>query len=287
MNWIKEVDIGMTNSSEENKVKEKAVLDFSNLPETGFSEDTTQQVRTYFSEIIKNVDEFVREFHAIPDTLLYNESYMEQFVLNNIGLNNESLGELAPELAPYFGTGLYIWQNPKQFSKYMIWLLKNAQNCSSYLEIGSRWGGTFIVTCEVLRRVNPNFKYAIAADLIEATPFIERYASIATEAGLEIIYFEGSSTSDEFIQMVTEYKPNITLIDGDHRISGALKDHMLVRKFSKIIVHHDVCSDTCPESTLLWNSLKQLESEMNHTEFIDQYPSLKGNYFGIGVLFRE
>ena len=262
-------------------------LDFSNLPETGFSEDTTQKVRAYFSEIVSNVDAFVSAFRAVPDSLLYDEAYMERFVLENVGLNGESLGELAPELAPYFGTGLYIWQNPKQFSKYMIWLLKNAGNCSSYLEIGSRWGGTFIVTCEILRRVNPNFKCAIAADLIEKTPFIERYMDITKGSGLEIVYFQGSSTSDEFVRLLGERKPDMYLVDGDHKIFGALKDHMLVRQFSKIIVHHDVCSGTCPETTLLWNSLKQLESGMNHIEFVEQYSSLKGNYFGIGALFQK
>jgi len=56
--------------------------------------------------------------------------------------------------------------------------------------------------------VNPNFMLAIASDLIEVTPFIER-------------------------------------------LPGALKDHMLVRQFSNIIVYHDVCSDTCPKSTML------------------------------------
>ena len=261
-------------------------LDFSNLPETGFSEDTEQKTREYFSKIASNVDVFVERFRAVPDDLLFDEKYMEKFVLENVGLNKESLGELAPELSEYFGTGLYIWQNPKQFSKYMIWLLKNARNCASYLEIGSRWGGTYIVTCEILRRVSPKFKCAIAADLIRKTPFIERYENIAKDSGIEIVYFMGSSTSDEFINLVNELRPDISLVDGDHRITGALKDHMLVRQFSKIIVHHDICSDTCPESTLLWNSLKQLESEMNHIEFVEQYPSLKGNYFGIGVLTR-
>lgn len=85
--------------------------------------------------------------------------------------------------------------------------------------------------CEVLRRMNPGFKRAIAVDLIEETPFIERYSNIAKDDGLEIVYFKGSSTSDEFKRMITEYKPDISLVDGDHKIAGALKDHMLVRQF--------------------------------------------------------
>jgi len=261
-----------------------ASMDFNNLPETGFTEEIEIKTREYFSKIVSNVDNFVKRFRELPDNLLFDEEHMYMFVLENVGLNKESLGELAPELSQYFGTGLYIWQNPKQFTKYIIWLLQNAKNYNSYLEIGSRWGGTFIVTCEVLRRANPNFKYAIAVDLINKPPFIKHYEEIAKNDGIEIIYFKGSSTSDEFIKLAEMYKPDISLIDGDHSIAGALKDHMLMRRFSKIIVHHDICSDTCPESTLLWNSLKELESEKKHIEFIEQYQSLKGNYFGIGVL---
>jgi cephalosporin hydroxylase len=262
-------------------------MDFNNLPETGFSEETEQQTREYFSKIATNVDVFVEKFREIPEDLICDENFLEQFVLENVGLNKESLGELAPELEKYFGTGLFIWQNPKQFAGYMLWLLKNATNCESYLEIGSRWGGTFIVTCEILRRTYPNFKRATAVDLINKTPFIERYEKIANESGIEINYFKGSSASDEFKNFLQKINPDISLIDGDHSLKGALTDHMLIRQFSKIIVHHDICSDTCPDSTLLWNSLKQLESEMSFYEFTKQYPSLKGNYFGIGVFLNN
>jgi cephalosporin hydroxylase len=195
--------------------------------------------------------------------------------------------EQPAELQQYYGTGLFIWQNPKQFSKYIVWLLKNAQKCLSYLEIGCRWGGTFIVVCEILRRANPNFKWAIAADIIEKTPFIERYIEISKKDGFEILYFQGSSTSDEFISLIHEKKPDISFIDGDHKIYGALQDHMLVRDYSKIIIHHDIFSNACPETTLLWNSLKELEAGHNYTEFIEQYQSVTGKYLGIGVLYKK
>jgi len=38
------------------------------------------------SEITKNVDELVRQFRTIPDDLLYDETYMERFDLEKIGL---------------------------------------------------------------------------------------------------------------------------------------------------------------------------------------------------------
>jgi hypothetical protein len=260
-------------------------LDFQALPETAFPESTAKMVRKHFSKIVSNVDAFVEQFRSIPDDLIYDENYMEKFTLEKIGLNNEGLGEIAPELKSYCGTGLYIWQNPRQFSKFMVWLMKNARKYSSYLEIGCRWGGTFIVICEILHRINSDFKWAIAADLIEKTPFVERYMEITKNSGFEIIYFQGSSISEEFIRLVKEKQPEISLIDGDHRMVGALQDHMLVREYSKIIIHHDISSDTVPETTLLWNSLRILESGRNSAEFADQYQSQKGKYFGIGVLY--
>jgi cephalosporin hydroxylase len=202
-------------------------------------------------------------------------------------LNNENLHEQPPELNKYFGTGLFIWQNPKQFSKYIVWLLKNAKDCSSYLEIGCRWGGTFIVICEVLRRINPNFKLAIAADIIEKTPFIVRYMEIAKESGFEIIYFKGSSTSVDFEKLIKEQAPEIAFIDGDHTLAGALKDHLLARKYSRIIVHHDVFSYSCPDTTLLWDSLKELETKWETIEFVEQYKSVENPYLGIGILYKK
>jgi hypothetical protein len=125
----------------------------------------------------------------------------------------------------------------------------------------------------------------MAADLIDITPFIERYMEISRKEGFKIHYFQGSSTSESFVETVKDKKPEISFIDGDHRILGALQDHMLAREYSKIIVHHDIFSDACQETTLLWNSLKRLENSKKHIEFIEQYPSVKGKYLGIGVFY--
>jgi hypothetical protein len=249
-------------------------------------EKNENERRESFSKLVSNVDTFVKEFRSLPEDLIYDEFFMEKFIYEKVGLNDESLHEQPPELGQYFGTGLYIWQYPKQFSKYIVWLLRNAQNYSSYLEIGCRWGGTFIVICEVLRRANPNFQWAVAADIIEKTPFIERYMEITKNDGVEIVYFPGSSTSEHFIKLVKERKPDISFIDGDHTLVGALKDHMLVRPYSKVIIHHDISSDSCTETTLLWNSLKEFEKDRKKIEFIEQYQSVEGKYLGIGILYK-
>jgi hypothetical protein len=241
--------------------------------------------RKLFEASVDNVDAFVKEFRSIPEDRLLDEAYMERFIIEKIGLNDEALHEQPPELGEYYGKGLFLWQNPKQFSKFIVWLLKNAKTSQSYAEIGCRWGGTFIVICEALYRANPDFKWALAVDLIRKTPFIERYEEIARQSGFEIEYFQGFSTSKEFGDLIRERKPDVSFIDGDHSLAGALKDHMLVRPFSKIIIHHDISSESCPETGLLWNCLKELESDRKTAEFIEQYPSVGRRYLGIGVLY--
>lgn len=242
--------------------------------------------RRHFESIASNVDAFVKAFRAIPDEQVTDAAYLEKFIIEKVGLNNEILSEQPPELNAYYGAGLFVWQNPKQFSKYLVWLMKNANEYTSYLEIGCRWGGTFIVVCEVLRRANPQFKWAVAADLVAQTPFIKRYAEIARESGFEVTYFRGSSTSDEFKAFVEKRKPDVVFIDGDHSFAGAFKDHMLIRNYAKVIVHHDVSSDACPDTTLLWQYLKELEVSKKSVEFTDQYASVPHPYLGIGVLYQ-
>ncbi|MDR1604981.1 MAG: hypothetical protein LBS10_09405, partial [Gracilibacteraceae bacterium] len=101
----------------------------------------------------------------------------------------------------------------------------------------------------------------------------------------EINYFQGSSQSEEFFNIIKEKRPDISFIDGDHRLIGALKDHMLVRTSSKIIIHHDICSDACPDLMFLWNVLKELEINKKNIEFTDQYLSVNGSFLGIGILY--
>ena len=63
--------------------------------------------RELFTKLVSNVDMFVEEFRSIPDDFLYNEMYMEKFIIEKIGLNNENLWEQPPELSRYYGSGLF------------------------------------------------------------------------------------------------------------------------------------------------------------------------------------
>ena len=89
--------------------------------------------RTLFAQNCACVDRFVEEFRKIPDDLITNKAFLANFIIENIGLNDEILHEQPEELYSYMGTGLHLWQYPNQFSKLIAWLIKNAKQCHTYL----------------------------------------------------------------------------------------------------------------------------------------------------------
>ena len=98
---------------------------------------------------------------------LQDENYVENLILK-LGLNTEILNE-QPQIVKENGGGLLIWQYPNQFSKYLC--LLNKLSISSYIEIGCRWGGTFVLTTEYLKKFNVINK-SVAVDII-ASPVKE------------------------------------------------------------------------------------------------------------------
>ncbi len=224
---------------------------------------------------------------GVPNEKLRDIAYLENELIPALGLNNENLHEQPQELSSFMGTGLHVFQYPNQLSRYLTWLADHAGETTSYVEIGSRWGGTFIVVCEWLRRIGAPLTSAIAIDPIGETPMIKRYGKTLLEQGIAYQFVQDFSTSHNVQSMFAERRPDFVFIDGDHSMKGALADHMLARQYAKIIVHHDIFSDACPETTALWKALKELETgEFTAAEFIEQYPSVKGSFLGIGAMQR-
>jgi hypothetical protein len=219
--------------------------------------------------------------------------FLEHEFIPWLGLNNEALSAYPPELNKYCGSGLHIWQYPNQLAKLLVWMSSNAREVGCYMEIGCRWGGMFILISEWLRKHSPQMSRVIAVDLIEPTPLLEEYFSILQneinpkQQKIEPLYICGPSTSAQ-VQRVTELtRPDFVFIDGDHSLKGALSDHMRVRNFARIIVHHDVISEHL-DTMILWNTLKEFEHhDFVIVEFVDQYTSVKVNTNGFGILSRK
>ena len=234
------------------------------------------------------VPEAMTLVQSVPDSRLRDVTYLEQELIPALGLNDENLQEQPEELSQFFGRGLHIFQYPNQLARYMVWLAEQASDTRTYVEIGSRWGGTFILVCEWLRRIGAPLDGAIAIDPIGETPMLQMYGECLSREGIGFRFIKDSSTSPSVQTLFRETQPDFVFIDGDHSMKGALADHILARKSATIIVHHDIASDACPETTALWNALRELENgSFVPMEFIDQYPSVQGSYLGIGALKRR
>lgn len=218
-----------------------------------------------------------------------NTRFLEhEFIPQVIGLNDECLDEQPSEFAPFYGTGLHVWQYPNQLAGYLAWLSDNASDIGSYMEIGPRWGGTFILVAEWVRNTSDRLRSVSAIDPIDPTPFIGEYFAILNRAGVETAYVQEFSTTPSAKAAVDQLRPEFVFIDGDHRLQGAMSDHLLVRPHAKIIAHHDISSWSEPDTTFLWNSLKVLEAQQfEFVEFVEQYQSVGGQFLGIGAMRRR
>jgi hypothetical protein len=250
--------------------------------------------RQRFERLRNVVGETVATIGALTEAQCVDASFLENKFIPSLGLNDEVLHEQPPELAASFGKGLHLWQYPSQLAGYLVWLARNVADITSYMEIGCRWGGMFILTSEWIRKNGGQLRAVSAVDPIKPTPFIEAYFDLLRDqvaAGgspIQATYFCELSTSPAVAHAADRIRPDFVFIDGDHGLQGALSDHMLARNYARIIVHHDVCSQACPDTTFLWKVLKTLEAhEFDFVDFVNQYPSVKGNFLGMGAMKRK
>lgn len=243
----------------------------------------TQQLYSYFSQISHHVDEAISLIRQLNSRQCFDVDFLEHELIPALGLNNEALNEQPAELSDCFGKGLHLWQYPSQLSRYLVWLSHNAGYIKKYMEIGCRWGGTFILVSEWLQKIGAPLQQVIAVDPIEPTPFIRRYQEISE---VPVIYINKLSTSSDFVEFSRQAGADMVFIDGDHSMKGVMFDHLLVRNKANIIIHHDIRSVSCPDTGLFWNYLKQAETDYDAFEFTNQYKSVGGSFLGIGVLRR-
>lgn len=251
--------------------------------------DQESLIRQRLEFLLHPVEAAVNYIRQLTPAQCTDLDFLEKEFVPALGLNNENLHEQPKELTPFFGTGLHLWQYPIQFASYLLWLKEQAPFIKKYVEIGCRWGGTLIVVSEWLKKNGAPLELILAIDPIPPSSFIKEYRKrIEDEKTCRFQYIEDLSTSPESILMLKEHGTDLVFIDGDHSLRGALTDHMNVREHAKWIVHHDITSDACPDTRFLWSSLKELEKDrFNSYEFTKQYPSVNGQFLGIGVLKRK
>jgi cephalosporin hydroxylase len=212
---------------------------------------------------------------------LHNNNYLENLIIK-LGFNTESLIQ-QPKIVKDNGGGLLIWQYPNQFSKYLC--LLSQQNINSYIEIGCRWGGTFVLTNEYLKMFNSMNK-SVAIDIIDS-PVVNYCIS-----NNETQFIKINSQSKEFINYINNNYFDLIFIDGDHSYNGVKNDYEISKNSGKIFVFHDIINDECPGVVQFWNELKNNENDTyNFFEFTEQYEDVwndtQQKFLGIGVAIKK
>jgi hypothetical protein len=196
-------------------------------------------------------------------------------------MNDEFVEEYPSHLRKYCGKGLRAWQYPNQFSKYLVHLSK--LKIESYLEIGVRHGGTFIITVEYLNKFHP-IERALAVD-INDSPVVTEYSKSFNEkatfwkVNTQSFKFDGFSNHCNGI--------DLTLVDADHAFTSVQRDFENAQKMSRVIALHDISNDACHGVRRLWDEKKNDKHRYDAYEFIEQYDEFKkqkASFFGLGLL---
>ena len=225
----------------------------------------------------------------LTDSEVVDEEFLAHRFIPELGLNDEILSEQPQEFSVHFGTGIYLWQYPNQLAALLVDLARTQPASTHYMEIGSRWGGTFLLMSLWLSRVSSrNFELATALDVIESPPLIRSLAGLESDLGFNVVYLQMDSHDQRVESYVSDSKPDTVLIDGEHSVQAALHDHMLFESVSDRIIHHDIASDALPHLSFFYDSIAKLSADRWSSKVFDhQYKSVPGSFLGIGLLERK
>ncbi|OKO82321.1 hypothetical protein [Bradyrhizobium sp. NAS96.2] len=242
-----------------------------------------------FADLAPFVREAIDTIAALTPAQRVDVDFLEREFIPALGLNDELLHEQPPELAPSFGKGLHLWQYPNQLAPYLAWLARNAAGITSYMEIGCRWGGMFILVAEWLRTSGADLQEGDCtrsdrADAVHRDLFRTAAGAGAHRADLHAGVFNLAAGR-------RACRPAEARLRFHRRRSQPARcdaGSPAGARHARIIVHHDIHSQACPDTTWLWKALREFEApSFDAFEFTSQYASVNGSFLGIGAMKRR
>lgn len=172
----------------------------------------------------------------------------------------------------------------QQEEKELASLVEVARGKHSFLEIGSRFGGTLWRVAQVLApgSLVVSVDYP-AGDLTPCPHYpketLERYAEKIRGLGHRCVILNANSQHADTVETVRSLGPfDMCFIDADHSYEGVKQDWENYGPMCKVVAFHDIAGleDGCVR---LWNDIK---GEYSHSEFVVE----RNHMLGIGVLYK-
>lgn len=206
-------------------------------------------------------------------------------ILPTFGMNDEYPLEIPKIFEPYMGWGIRFWQYPNQFSKLLTYI--KDKEIDSYLEIGVRHGGTFIIINELLMKYNPRLD-SHCIDVIPPSEILNIYQNKFRTN--QFFYHQIDSQNpfvferlEGFDSTVPQIKFDLVFIDGCHSYQCVKRDYVLALMLgAKYIVFHDIVNVNTLGNRILWKEIKKNHNVVH--EFTDQYEYMDGKFLGIGIV---
>lgn len=199
-------------------------------------------------------------------------------LLLELGLNDDGLMEFPEELHRYCGEGLRIWQYPIQFARYLADL--SGLGVRSYLELGTRHGGTFVATVEVLNRFR-RLDRAVGVDIMPCPSLVEYARHVST-----VSFARMNTQTDEFAEFVRSTpRFDLVLVDANHTELECRREVELMREHADVLALHDIVNIDFPGVGAVWSELVAT-GEYECREYAAQYEGI-GPYMGIGLAIRK
>lgn len=168
------------------------------------------------------------------------------------------------------------------------------ENVTRFLEIGSRFGGSFWRIANALpkgsRVVSCDSAKGMGGQKAGALDSLRLCIDALKRSGYDAQFVKGHSQSGSVIAAVRSLGPfDAVFIDGDHTYEGARQDWKNFGKAARIVAFHDIAWEKPEDYKLnklvevprLWNEVK---GSYRHEEFVDKSD---GRTYGIGVLWRH
>lgn len=219
----------------------------------------------------------VARIRALNPDQLRQPGVLEALMLE-LGLNDEGMDELPPQLHPHCGPGLRVWQSPIQFAPYLRHIAE--LGVRSYLEIGIRHGGSYVLTVELLERFHP-LDWAVGVDIIPC-PSMESYTALNQRSRFAAL----NTQSSAFADLRGRLAPiDLVFIDSHHEEEQCRREVEALLPVVNMIALHDISNVGCPGVRTVWQEITAMDG-YHCVEFTDQYNGL-GPFMGIGLAVKK